>query len=145
MQIDEFVEKLWMLRGVAAGKAGQPHTALPTPELLRFGHVRGWLEDSDERFPYNPVDRRTAARIVHQFMRIELKIDDLADISAAEKLKDLYTCRSCAAHVAQFYCRGLIECESNFFNHLELLSTFEAVQIFKRLRKLLESTDRPEN
>ena len=138
MQIDEFVEKLWILRGVMADKAGQPHTALPLPELLRFGHVRGWLEDSDERFPYNPVDRRAAARIVHQFMKIELKIEDLTDVSAAEKLKDLYTCRSCAAHVAQFYCRSFIECESDLFNHLELVSNFEAVQIFKRLRKLLE-------
>ena len=145
MQIDEFVEKLWILRGVMAGKAGQPHTALPLPELLRFGHVRGWLEDSDERFPYNPVDRRAAARIVHQFMKIELNIKDLADVSAAEKLKDLYTCRSCATHVAQVYCRGFIECESDLFNHLELVSNFEAVQIFKRLRKLVESTERVEN
>ena len=104
MQIDEFVQMIWKLRGVG-----------DIPNLLGFGHVRGWLEDSDERFPYNPVDRRAAARIVHQFMRIELKIEDHADVSAAEKLKDLYTCRSCAAHVAQVYCRGLIECESDFF------------------------------
>lgn len=137
MQIDDFVEKLWMLRGLAVSKTGQTHTPLASQELLRFGHVRGWLEDSDERFPYNPLDRRTAARIVHQFMKIELKIEDLADVSAAEKLKDLYTCPSCVAHVAQVYCRGLIECESDFFNHLELVSNFEAIQIFKRLRKLL--------
>lgn len=136
MQTDEFVGMLWKLKDL-------DNNEVTVPELLRFGHVRGWLEDSDERFPYTPVDRRAAARIVHQFMRIELKIEDLSDISAAEKLKDLYTCRSCAAHVAQVYCRGLIKCESDFFNHLELLTTFEAVQIFKRLRKLL--SDNTEN
>ena len=135
MQIDEFVKMLWKLKKTTVVEPVE--TTIDTTTLLRFGHVRGWLEDSDERFPYNPVDRRAAARIVHQFMRIELKIEDLEDISAAEKLKDLYTCRSCAAHVAQVDCRGLIECESDFFNHLELLSNFEAVQIFKRLRKLL--------
>ena len=136
MQTDEFVGMLWKLKDL-------DNNEVTVPELLRFGHVRGWLEDSDERFPYTPVDRRAAARIVHQFMRIELKIEDLEDVSAAEKLKDLYTCRSCAAHVAQIYCRGLIECETDFFNHLELLTTFEAVQIFKRLRKLL--SDNAEN
>ena len=136
MQTDEFVGMLWKLKDL-------DNNEVTVPELLRFGHVRGWLEDSDERFPYTPVDRRAAARIVHQFMRIELKIEDLEDVSAAEKLKDLYTCRSCAAHVAQVYCRRLIECETDFFNHLELLTTFEAVQIFKRLRKLL--SDNAEN
>ena len=135
MQIDEFVEMLWKLKKTTLVEPVE--TTIDTTALLRFGHVRGWLEDSDERFPYNPLDRRAAARIVHQFMRIELKIEDLADVSAAENLKDLYTCRSCAAHVAQVYCRGLIECETEFFNHLELLSNFEAVQIFKRLRKLV--------
>ena len=61
------------------------------PHLLLYGHKRGWLEDSDETNPHKPLDRRTAARIVHQFIKIEMHIPDETDISQAENLKDLWT------------------------------------------------------
>ena len=44
---------------------------LSLPELLRYGHFRGWLEDSDERHPQAPLNRQTAARIIHMFLLIE--------------------------------------------------------------------------
>ena len=61
---------------------------------LAYGHVHGWLEDQDERFCDNLLDRRTAARIFHRYMKIELGVPDLEDISAANVLADLYTCRA---------------------------------------------------
>jgi hypothetical protein len=75
---------------------------------LSYGHARGWLEDQDERFCNNLLDRRTAARILHRYMKIELGITDLADVSAANVLADLYTCRVCVNDVAQIFVRGIM-------------------------------------
>ena len=84
------------------------HKEISQTELLRYGHFRGWLEDCDERHPETLLNRQTAARIIHQFMVVELGVPDIADISGAEKLRDLYTCRVCANHVAQVYLRGIM-------------------------------------
>ena len=76
---------------------------------LAYGHAQGWLEDQDERFCDNLLDRRTAARILHRYMKIELGIPDVQDISGAEVLADLYTCRACVNDVAQLFVRGIME------------------------------------
>ena len=75
---------------------------------LSYGHAHGWLEDQDERFCNNLLDRRTAARILHRYMKIELGITDLADVSSANILADLYTCRACMNDVAQIFVRGIM-------------------------------------
>ncbi len=114
-------------------------------ELLRYGHFRLWLEDSDEAHPEKPLNRQTAARILHEFLRIELGINDLQDISSATKLKDLYTCRVCANHIAQVCQRGLMfpqqidssENSEMFFNHLETVSKNQALEIVKKVFKLI--------
>lgn len=111
---------------------------------LAYGHAHGWLEDEDERFYDKPLDRRTAARIIHNFMRIELGIPDLSDISAANKLTDLYTCRVCVNHVAQVFLRGILksqviyrdEKEYEIFNHLDFLTEEEAHKIQEKIRQI---------
>ena len=75
---------------------------------LAYGHARGWLEDQDERFCDNLLDRRTAARIIHRYMKIELGVSDLTDISAANVLADLYTCGACVNDVAQIFLREIM-------------------------------------
>ena len=75
---------------------------------LAYAHARGWLEDQDERFCDNLLDRRTAARILHRYMKIELGVPDVQDISAANVLADLYTCRACVNDVAQMFVRGIM-------------------------------------
>ena len=75
---------------------------------LAYGHTRGWLEDQDERFCDNLLDRRTAARIIHRYMKIELGVPDFPDISSANVLADLYTCRVCVNDVAQVFLRGIM-------------------------------------
>ena len=113
-------------------------------ELLHYGHFRGWLEDSDERNPEGPLNRQTAARIIHMFMLIELGIPDLQDITPAYALKDLYTCRVCTNHLAQVYTRGIMKAEKKeepdfsdspalFFNHLALVSKTEAQKIMGKV------------
>ena len=121
------------------------------PNFLSIGHKDGWLEDSDERFPDAVLDRRTAARIIHQYLLIEQKIPDLPDISKATKLIDLYTCRACANHIAQIYERGIMEaeeipCQNStrpeqtvlIFNHLELVSQKQADEILKKVNELIK-------
>ena len=109
--------------------------------LLRYAHTRGWLEDQDERFCDKNLNRQTAARILHQFMKIELRVPDLQDISPANVLADLYTCHTCVNHIAQVYIRGIMEAqiverdgvEYKVFNHLEEVSEEEAINIIKKV------------
>ena len=164
--VGEFVEMVWGLRtecGVdtecvpdtecgGAARSAAAHASLTQSELLRYGHFRGWLEDSDERHPESLLNRQTVARIIHQFMVVELHVSDLADISAAEKLRDLYTCRVCANHIAQVYARGIMGAEEIgeaglslsevpaatqnvlIFNHLGRVTFREAREAMERLR-----------
>ena len=119
-------------------------------ELLRYGHFRLWLEDSDERHPEAVLNRQTAARIVHQFLKIECGIPDISDITPATQLKDLYTCRVCAEHIAQVYVRNIMNAqninetgEPDFsdspvliFNHLASVTKAEATQILKKVSEI---------
>ena len=113
------------------------------PHLLLYGHKRGWLEDSDETNPQKPLDRRTAARIIHQFMKIEMHIPDETDISQAEKLKDLYTCRVCANHIAQVVVKKIMQPvlapdeKTYIFDSLAIVTKQEQEQIIKKIRKAL--------
>lgn len=111
------------------------------PPLLLYGHKRGWLEDSDEINPQNFLDRRTAARIIHQFMKIEMHIPDEKDISKAEILKDLYTCRVCANHIAQVVVKNIIlpvlspDGTTYIFDSLAPVTKKEQQSIINRLKK----------
>ena len=64
----------------------------------------GWIEEQDVIGKDEELDRRTAARIIHMFMKKILGIRDLKD-----GLKDLFDCRVCAAHIAEVYIRGIIQ------------------------------------
>ncbi|MBR5400676.1 MAG: hypothetical protein IK102_02590 [Treponema sp.] len=109
---------------------------------LAYGHLRGWLEDQDERFCDNALNRQTVARIVHQFMKIELGVPDLPDITPANVLADLYTCHTCVNHIAQVYLRGIMDAqfverdgiEYKVFNHYEEITSEESKQILKNIK-----------
>ena len=166
--VGEFVEMLWTecrggsgtacgadsecRAGIECGGAAPDEgssASLTQRELLRYGHFRGWLEDSDERHPENLLNRQTAARIIHQFMVVELHMSDVADISAAEKLRDLYTCRVCANHIAQVYARGIMGAEEVLsgdaaatqsiliFTHLGRMSYREVQKIISSIKKAM--------
>ena len=78
-------------------------------DATEYGYRKGWLEDMDVSGRDKEPDRRTIARIVHQFLRFEALESELLDISPAGELADLYDCRSCVMHVAQVYCKGIME------------------------------------
>jgi hypothetical protein len=115
---------------------------LPVGELLRYAHTRGWLEDQDERFCDKNLNRQTAARILHQFMKIEMGLPDLRDISAAKLLADLYTCHTCVNHIAQIYLRGIMEVQTverdgveyKIFNQVELVSEEDSKFFIEKIK-----------
>lgn len=56
-----------------------------------------------------PLLRKDAARIIHEFLRDELKEPEESDASPAYRLQDLFDCRVCAGHVIQVYVKGIME------------------------------------
>lgn len=78
-------------------------------DAISYGYSKGWLEDMDVTGRKLPISRKSAARIVHQFMRFELRETEFLEISPAGELQDLYDCRSCVMHVAQVYCKGIMD------------------------------------
>lgn len=133
--INNFIYKLW--------ENFFPHTE--KNNLIYYGRTKGWIDDYDERNLSSFIDRRTAAKIIHLFIRIELKIRDLDNINMAKELTDLYTCRVCSNHIAQAYLRHFFipeEIEYNgeiikIFNHLKMVSILESEQIIEKIKNLV--------
>ena len=81
--------------------------------VQRYGREKGWLEEQDVLFGEKEIERRQAARILHQFLRLELKERDESDWQAAMQLQDLLDCRTCINHVAQMYTKGIMSAYTN--------------------------------
>lgn len=142
----QFIAELWKIKEKTFPK---PASALSKEELLHYAHFRGWIEDDDERHPDVALNRQTAARIAHQFLRIECNLPDIEDITPATILKDLYNCRVCANHIAQIYLRGIMNAMNyqaenqtvQIFNHLETVSQHEAEEIMTNISKCIKTTN----
>ncbi len=77
-----------------------------TLSLLRQNFV---IEETDLINYKKPIERASAARILHMYLKAVIKEADNSDISAAEHdLTDLYDCRVCANHIAQVYVKGIM-------------------------------------
>ena len=74
-----------------------------------YGRENGWLEQEDELFKEEEINRKTVARILHMYLLKEKEIPDIKDISKAQVLRDLYDCRVCANHVAQIFLTGIMK------------------------------------
>ncbi len=110
----------------------------PTDNYLQYGYDSGWLEDMDITGNNEPLLRKNAARIIHEFMRIELQESDLEDVSCASKLRDLYDCRVCTKHIMQVYAKGIMEGfyasdTLYLFGLKEAITTTEASVIISRV------------
>lgn len=77
-------------------------------DMLQCGLERGYLEPQDVVDPYAPVCRRQLAGIIHRFLRIVLDEPDIDNWQTAQRLRDLYDCRTCVNHVAQVYGKGIM-------------------------------------
>ena len=66
--------------------------------------------------PEAPLDRKTAAAYAHSFLLNAIGEEDEAEIDPAFKLADIYECKVCSMHIAQVYCKGIMEakeCKDN--------------------------------
>lgn len=81
--------------------------------IQQYGRKQGWLEEQDVLFGEQEIERRQAARILHQFLRLQLKERDESDWQAAMQLQDLLDCRTCINHVAQMYIKGIMSAYMN--------------------------------
>ena len=59
--------------------------------------------------PSKPLDRKAAAAIVHCFLLNGLEEEDEGSTEPAFELADIYECRLCSSHIAQVYCKGIME------------------------------------
>lgn len=143
--IKDFVKLLIDTASVMEVKLPEQALLSQSKTLLYYGRIRGWAEELDEIRAEEPIERREAARIIHQFMRKELGITDVEASWVAGELQDLYTCRVCVNHVMQVYARKLFEAEETqtaegkivkIFNMLGTVSTSEAKQIIERMYSL---------
>lgn len=92
------------------------------------------VEDYDITNINNPIERRSAARIVHDALLTEFSEKDEDEWSAAETLRDLYICHTCVMHIAQVYVKGIIlGHDNNVFNAHGSITCAEAAQIIVRM------------
>ena len=89
---EKFIDEITSFSGISAD------------ELLQ----KGVLETGDFTYKEEFIDRRSVARILHNYIRIILKVKDEEDITKAYVLKDLFDCRVCANHIAQVYLKGIM-------------------------------------
>ncbi|WP_243156171.1 rhodanese-like domain-containing protein [Clostridium sp. C2-6-12] len=95
---------------------------------------KGIVEDYDITNINNPIERRSAARIVHDALLTEFGEKDEDEWSAAENLRDLYVCHTCVMHIAQVYVKGIIlEHDNNMFHAHGSITYAEAAQIIVRM------------
>lgn len=94
---------------------------------------KGWLEEQDELWADRPIERRQAARIVHEFLRIQFGETEVRDWNPAKGIKDLYHCRACARHIAQVYLKGIMDLQNDGrFGLLKRVTDAEMTDIFER-------------
>lgn len=113
---------------------GAKYSFHATEEIGDIGRQMGWLEEIDILYKDRWIERRNAARIVHEFLRIVMKEPDEMDWKPVHDLRDLYDCKACAKHVAQVCLKGIMEPkDSNRFQLLMGISRDEMNEIFSRM------------
>ena len=101
---------------------------------IDYALYKGIIEDYDLTNISNPIERRSAARIVHEALLTEFGEKDEHEWSAAENLKDLYACHTCVMHIAQVYVKGIIPGrDHNLFDAKGSLTHAEAAAIVARM------------
>jgi rhodanese-related sulfurtransferase len=83
-------------------------------EYMNYALHKGIIDDYDMTNISNPIERRSAARIVHEMLLTEFGEKDEDEWSTAKKLSDLYTCHTCVIHIAQMYVKGIMLGRDNY-------------------------------
>lgn len=95
---------------------------------------KGIIEDYDLTNRSKPIERRSAARIVHETLLTAFGEKDEDEWSAAEQLRDLYSCRTCVMHIAQMVVKGIMPGRApDLFDVAGSLTHAEAAAIVVRM------------
>ncbi len=126
--LEKFIQQLTAGGGISPSPA----------DCVEYGYQAGWLSAQDVLEKENPLLRKTAARILHEFLRREQKEADEVDGSPAYQLQDLFDCRICAGHIIQVYVKGIMDArntekEQKIFGTEEEVSEEEAEEILQRV------------
>lgn len=111
----------------------------PTRDEWSSGYIdyalyKGIIMDYDMTNRSYPIERRAAARIVHEALMTEFLERDEEEWRAAEKLMDLYSCRTCVMHIAQVYVKGImLGHANNVFDVRGNITLSEATEIVVRM------------
>ena len=126
ISIEQFIEKLTAGGGI-----------VPSPaDCVEYGYASGWLEAQDVLGRKGVLLRKTAARILHEFLRRERTEPDEIDASPAYRLQDLFDCRVCAGHIMQVYVKGIME-EKKLEDGRMVFGTEDAIFV-EEAEKILE-------
>lgn len=85
-------------------------------------------------------ERRKAAGLIHEYLRLSLSEPDEVNTDAAAVLLDLYDCHTCAGHVMQVYCKGIMEAASEGVFGMRQLVTMEEAALYET--RTLDATKR---
>ncbi len=110
-------------------------------DFVMYGRKHGWLEEIDQINLEKQIDKLTAARILHQFLKLEIGESDEANWNEAANLKDLYDCHTCVNHIAQMYVKGIMPTKKVVLNQQQVeifgmkdyLTKEEALTYIKRV------------
>lgn len=101
---------------------------------MDYALYKGIVEDYDITNISKPIERRSAARIVHEALLTEFGERDEYEWSAAENLRDLYSCHTCVMHIAQMYVKGIMLGRvNNIFDAVGSLTHAEAAEVVVRM------------
>lgn len=101
---------------------------------INYALMQGIIEDYDVINRTEPIERRSAARIVHEVLLKEYHENDESEWLGADKLSDLYDCHSCVNHIAQVYTKGIMTGRTDtFFDNYGTLTRAEAASVIIRL------------
>ena len=104
-------------------------------EYIDYARHQGIIEDYDITNINKPIERRSAARIVHEALITLYEERDEREWSASEELKDLYFCHTCVMHIAQVYVKGIMPgLENKVFDVTGNITRAEAAAIIARMR-----------
>ncbi len=122
-----------MIIGSSKGKI-EPTCGGWSSGYIDYALQKGILEDYDMTNIRKPIERRSAARIVHEALLTEFRESDENDWSAAENLRDLYFCHTCVMHIAQMYVKGIMPGrDNNIFDAKGSITRQEAAAIVERM------------
>lgn len=86
--------------------------AMTDDELFKEAYKMQVIDNQDYLHPDDYITRRAAARIIHHTLLYLLDEIDENDITPANILVDLYDCRTCVLHIAQVYCKKIMEAKT---------------------------------